>query len=343
MSDQLLPAWIEYKKSVDRFTKAKMSSDPGYFAKNAAQRHYELCQACPLPPDTSSVLPLLVLPLRIHLIRSPVLGCSDSLNTETILPIVEQINTLFWEPRARIRFDLVCRAAEERECELPTKVQEELNFFLRHKLRRGTDGRMMHKSERRTKFVHVLLSSFDYKQKQNNPTSNNNNNNNNSNNNDNTNNKLPSYDIWFMDMTGHQSQGICIDRKRRTIIMGERSTKGYDTPTKRPHHCLAKTAAHELGHALSLGHPKGMVFEDGQSQIISRSTTTTTTTKQQQQQQQHEHNNNNNNNNNTYKPNLMSGGADVRGGGGFFLEDWQISATRESAEMFLKMTRQKNP
>jgi len=307
-------AWIEYKKSVDRFTNAKISSDPGYFAKTSAQRHYELCQACPLPnrvinstttttttTTTNNTMPLLVLPLRIHLIKSPVIGCSDSLNVETsIIPIVQQLNT-FWEPQARIRFDLVC--AEERECELSSKVQEELKFFLMHKLRRGKDGKMMHKSERRTKFVDVLLTSFNYK----------------GNNDDDDDdaaaaaaeiNNNKSYDIWCMDMTGHQSQGICIDRSWRTVLMGERSTKGYDRPTKRPHDCLAKTAAHELGHTLTLGHPKGMKFEDGKSQIRTK-----------------------------HKPNLMSGGADVRGGGGFFLEDWQISAARESAELFLSKTK----
>jgi len=269
----------EYIEAVQRFTDEKLSSDPGYFAKNPAQRYYELCQACPISQNGLNEMVLLVLPLRMNLIRSPILGCSDALNVGSIPAIVDLMNG-YWR-QAGIFFKLV--AVEERKSNLAEELENDIKMFLRNTLRRGPDGKMMHKSERREKLVDVLLTSFDYQTTAN------------------------TYDIWFVDMIGHQSQGICIDRRTRTVIMGERSTKGYDEPTNRPHDCLAKTAAHELGHALSLNHPMRLKFEDGQSQILTRD-----------------------------KKNLMAGGIDFRGGGGSFLEEWQICQARDSAEDFLR-------
>jgi len=270
-----------YNASVQNFMKSKLSSDPGYFAKRLEQRHYEICQVYPLRTGIEiQKLPILILPLRINLIRSAVLGCSQSFNSESMRRIVDEHINIFWK-QAGIQFNLI--GVEERQCNLGPTIENEIQSFITHRLKRGDDGKMMHKGERRNKFCDTLLASFNYLQE-----------------------TSDTYDIWFIDMVGQQSQGQCIDRKTRTIIMGERSTKGYDTPTKRPHNCIAKTAAHELGHALSLNHPKGMKFDDGRNQILSR-----------------------------HKKNLMEGGSDIKGGGGSYLEQWQCSVARESAQKFL--------
>lgn len=101
--------------------------------------------------------------------------------------------------------------------------------------------------------------------------------------------------------------GCCISRESHTVIMGQRSTKGYPVPTIRPLPCLAKTCAHELGHALDLDHPRGKCFSDGTSYTHCYG-----------------------------RDNLMTGGQDNRGGGGSKLEEWQILVARNSAERFLQ-------
>jgi len=271
-------SWSQYKESIKHFRDSKILSDPGYFAKSSAQQHYEQCLSCPLTNKIISGMPVLTLPLKINVIRSPVLGCSSDLNNETIQSVVDKTNR-FWE-QARIRFDLL--SVQDCTCYLPLDMQNEIHHFLTRAVQRGQDRNANRKARKRIKYLDLLLSSFSHIE------------------------NLGTYNIWFMDMVGHQYQGMCIDRKTHTVIMGERSTKGYSTLTKRPHECLAKTAAHELGHALTLNHPKNKIFEDGTDQILTGN-----------------------------KKNLMTGGRDVIGGGGDHLEQWQISKARLSAEEFL--------
>ena len=98
---------------------------------------------------------------------------------------------------------------------------------------------------------------------------------------------LTTQQVYLFDLIGRQSQGCCISRATRTVVLGERSTKGYAFPVIRPLACLGKTLAHELGHALSLDHPAGKTFGDGASETSQFG-----------------------------RDNLMTGGQDRSGGGG---------------------------
>jgi len=91
-----------------------------------------------------------------------------------------------------------------------------------------------------------------------------------------------------------------------TIIIGQRSNKGYQQITVRPLKCLGKTMAHELGHALSLEHLIQRPFSCGSAR------------------------------NDSGLKNLMEGGSDAKGGGGGHLDDWQILQARGEACRFMQ-------
>ena len=237
-------------------------------------------------------MPLIVLPLRIHLLRSKELGCSSDLNNDAMQCIVLEMNK-YWK-QAGIQFHLspTDNGVVDHDMDqiLSDDVCKEGKHFIMNGLTRGPDGRMQNREKRKDFYHNVLLQPLGFREA-----------------------KFTSYDVYFLDMTGNGSQGVCISREYRSVIMGERSTKGYPEPTKRPHLCLAKTMAHELGHLLELGHPwdkgekKCILFRDGVKQCVEKDV-------------QH---------------NLMTGGVDKNGGGGYYLESWQICLAREEAMSFL--------
>jgi len=117
------------------------------------------------------------------------------------------------------------------------------------------------------------------------------------------------YNIWIYDFIGQDSQGVAISRETHQIIVGQRSTKGYEKITVRPIDCLGKTMAHELGHALSLEHLISKPFHCGAPR------------------------------NDDSRKNLMSGGSDKSGGGGEHLDDWQIVSARGEAVRTIRLWR----
>lgn len=240
----------------------------------------ELCWSAVLQRDMPRIedAPPIVLPLHIHLSRGSHLGCELSIEEcrEEIVPRLNEI----WRSVANISFDLVTVSEHEWPEEVSGTSQGELRRQIWNLSRDRASGKMNGKDVRRDIFINKLIGQANI-----NPTT---------------------YDVWIFDFIGMKSQGCCIDRFNRVIIMGQRSTKGYIEPTLRPLTGLAKTMAHELGHALGLNHPKGRKFKDGTTQTVD-----------------------------TARNNLMIGGVDETGGGGELLCRWQVLLARHFALKFL--------
>lgn len=267
--------WENYVSAVMVWKRSR-AAIVGSFAEPARERCWSLCKEICLPD--ASCFPILILPLRIHLARGDELGCALDPETcrDQLLPIVNS----YWE-QAGIQW-MLNDVVEKHWSDDGSIDMTALRTQIWSLNRDPATGMMADKDVRRKIFLENLLPDHHL--------------------------RMDTYDVYFFDLVGQQSQGCCISEATHTVIMGRRSTKGYHTPTERPIECLGKTCAHELGHALGLKHPRGKCFSDGVTCTL-------------------QHGNDN----------LMTGGQDAKGGGGTKLESWQIVLARESAEQFLSI------
>lgn len=207
--------WQTYQAAIKQHHQLISCNTPGFFSLPPEEKFHRQCQRCPLTTEICSQMPLITLPLRIHLIRSEELGCSHDLNADSVKLIVDKMNT-YWKQSA-IQFQLShdnndttknCNSSSnndgvmERHIDeiVPQETRQKARHFIKHGLTRGRDGKMQNKDQRRLVFLDVILNTLNYRS------------------------NLQSYDLYFMDIIGMGSQGVCIDRSTRTVIMGERST-----------------------------------------------------------------------------------------------------------------------
>ena len=226
---------------------------------------------------------VLQLPLRFHFFRSETMGVPlDVDEAWFMLKILPQINTYYkkhgirWESSGCVELN-VAESASEENMAMCAEARAKTNKINRQNAAGNNDIR-------REVFLKTLVPQYKT--------------------------HLDTYDVYLFDFIGDGFQGVTwFDT--RTVVMGLRSTKGYTSPTRRPDACLAKTAAHELGHALGLGHPKGKTHPDGVSQLFDTRT------------------------GRENPDNLMCGGKDSNGGGGTDLLQWQVDIVRKEARNFL--------
>ena len=264
-------SWSQWKAQYrEDFHRVNNSSVPGAFAISIDEKYFQCCKFNKFPRESAYILRL---PLRFVLCRGKLVGCT--LTRKDCEAIVVEINRC-WR-QAGIQFFLIDEVyvnyAPDNDYNGMSlyEIREGIN-----NLARGPDGRMAGKEKRRDIFLRHLMKDRDFD-------------------------SMEAFNVWIFDFIGNTSQGVCIDRETHTVIIGQRSNKGYPEITNRPLDCLGKTISHELGHALSLEHLLQRPFSCGSAR-----------------------------NDSGFK-NLMEGGNDAKGGGGSYLDDWQILEARGEA------------
>ena len=271
-------SWAEWKAQFQQDFQSILSSTlPGAFAIPVDEKYFQCCKYNKFPRELAYVLRL---PLRFVLCKGKLVGCT--LNRGDCEVLVKEINK-YWK-QAGIQFFLIDEV--EVKYFLDRDYYGKSLYELRegiNSLARGPDGKMAGKEQRRDIFLQHLMKdrSFD---------------------------SMEAFNVWVFDFIGNTSQGVSIDRDTHTVIIGQRSNKGYPEITVRPLDCLGKTISHELGHALSLEHLIQRPFSCGTAR------------------------------NDSGMRNIMEGGSDVKGGGGGHLDDWQILQARGEACRIMQST-----
>jgi hypothetical protein len=160
---------------------AQRATQPGAFAESPAETSWNLSRSIPLP--TLGTIPILVLPLRIHLASGPEFGCSLT-EDEVNFHVVPMMNE-YWA-QAGIEWTLECVRAMEWPAD-PDGTRSSLADARNGiwNLRRDpSTGKMAGKDVRRELFLGCLLRGFRE--------------------------AVDAYDVHVFDFIGEESQGDTI-------------------------------------------------------------------------------------------------------------------------------------
>lgn len=172
--------WEDYEAASELWRRQHTARVVGYFACSPEQQAFDQCCTLPIPPiDTA---PVLVLPLRFHLSRGPELGCALS-ERDCQEEILSTVNGL-WE-QAGVQWFLEGVVKEDwsavRSAGVDLCAVRDQIWSLQ---RDPATGQMAGKEFRRKIFLEQLLLNHAQ--------------------------DMHTFDVYFFDLVGQQSQGKCI-------------------------------------------------------------------------------------------------------------------------------------
>lgn len=145
--------WETYCDAVKCWNEASQTI-PGAFSYSVSERMWALSRSCPLPD--ASTIPIITLPLRLHLVQGPELGCSLTWE-QCFLELVPMMNN-YWR-QAGIEWDLIEVLSKDwpNDADGGRSLLEQARHDINKLARDPETGMMAGKDRRRAIFLDKLI------------------------------------------------------------------------------------------------------------------------------------------------------------------------------------------